>query len=137
MTSLILSSASRLLVPLMLVFSLFLLLRGHSEPGGGFVGGLVATAAFGLEMIARDVESARRLLRVDPRSITAFGLLVAAAAGLAGLVADEPFLTGQWVEISLPLLGKIDIGTPLLFDVGVFFVVVGVTATIILALAEE
>lgn len=137
MTSIILSTASRVLVPLMLVFSIFLLLRGHNEPGGGFIGGLVATAAFGLYMIARDAAAARALMRIDPRTLTAIGLTVAAGAGIAGLAANEPLLTGQWMDVTVPLLGHVHLGTPLLFDVGVFIVVIGVATTIIFSVAEE
>ena len=137
MNSLILSTASRVLVPLMLVFSVFMLARGHSEPGGGFIGGLVATAAFGLHMIAHDVAAARRLLRFDPRSLTAIGLVIAAGAAAVSLLAGEPLLTGKWVDFTLPLVGHLELGTPLLFDVGVFVVVVGVTTTIIFSVGEE
>jgi len=83
--SLILSTATRLLLPLLLMFSIFLLLRGHNEPGGGFVGGLVAAAAFALHAIAYSVAATRRLLIIDPRALIGTGLLIAARehSGLA------------------------------------------------------
>lgn len=135
MKSLILSTAASYLFPLLLLFSVFLLLRGHNEPGGGFVGGLVVAAAFALYAIAHDVARARRVLGVDPRTLIGLGLLVGLVSGLFGLVAGLPFMSGQWSEYSVPLLGKL--GTPLLFDTGVYLVVIGVTLTIIFALAEE
>jgi multicomponent Na+:H+ antiporter subunit B len=134
MTSLILSTATRYILPLLLLFSIFLLLRGHNEPGGGFVGGLVAAAAFALYAIAFDVATARRTLGVDTRTLIGLGLLVALSSALAALIAGQPFMTGLWSEYAVPLLGKV--GTPLLFDTGVYLVVIGVALTIIFGLAE-
>lgn len=135
MISLILSTATRYLLPLLLLFSVFVLLRGHNEPGGGFVGGLVAAAALALYAIAYGVAAARQMLRIDPRALIGVGLLIAIGSGLLSAARGLPFLTGLWVERELPLLGKV--GTPLLFDVGVFLVVIGVVLTIIFALSEE
>jgi len=133
MNSIILQTATRLILTLLLLFSLFLLLRGHNEPGGGFVAGLVASGAFVLYAIAYDVKSAQQALRFDPHIFIASGLLLAVSSGLIGLFTGEPFLTGQWVSWNI----GIDLGTPLLFDIGVYIVVIGVTLTIILTLAEE
>jgi multicomponent Na+:H+ antiporter subunit B len=133
--SLILSTATRYLLPLLLLFSVFLLLRGHNDPGGGFVGGLVAAAAFALHAIAYGVAPTRRLLAVDPRMLLSLGLLTSLTSGLVGLALGLPFMTGIWSKGTLPVLGKV--GTPLLFDVGVYLVVIGVVLTIVLALAEE
>jgi multicomponent Na+:H+ antiporter subunit B len=136
-TSLILSTATRLLLPLFLLFSIFILLRGHNEPGGGFVGGLIAAAAFALHAIAYDVEKTRTLLAIDTRSLIVLGLLLAMSSGMISLFMGEPFFTGQWVKISFWSIGELDLGTPLFFDIGVYFTVIGVTLTIILSLAEE
>ncbi len=135
--SLILRTATRFLLPLLLLFSLFLLLRGHNSPGGGFVGGLVAAAAFALYALAFDVAAARQLLRIDPRQLIAVGLLVALASGMVAWLAREPFMTGQWSYITVLGIGPVPLGTPLIFDLGVYLVVVGVMLTIILSLAEE
>lgn len=137
MTSLILRTATSFLVPVLLLFSIFLLIRGHNEPGGGFVGGLVAAAAFTLYAIAYDVEAARRMLRINPHMMAGAGLLSAAASGIIGLIAGRPLLTSFWGAIEIPGLGELEIGTPLLFDIGVYLVVLGVTLMIILTLAEE
>jgi multicomponent Na+:H+ antiporter subunit B len=134
MASLILSTAARYLLPLQLLLSAFLLLRGHNEPGGGFVGGLVVSAAFALYAIAYDVAAARRALGIDARVLMAVGLLVTVTSGLASLVGGQPFMTGLWSEFVVPLLGKV--GTPLLFDTGVYLVVIGVMLTILFALME-
>lgn len=134
MSSLILSTATRLLLPLLLIFSIFLLLRGHNEPGGGFVGGLVAAAAFALYMIATDVVNVKRILRIEPRTLIGIGLLICLISGLISLFRGLPFMTGLWSKTAFPVIGKV--GTPLLFDTGVYSVVLGITLTIILSLAE-
>jgi multicomponent Na+:H+ antiporter subunit B len=136
MDSLILRSAARLLLPLLLLFSIFLLLRGHNEPGGGFSAGLVAAAAFALLTIATDVPTTRRTLRMSPRIFMGAGLLVAIASGAVGLIGGGAFLTGLWTELPLPGGATLAVGTPLLFDVGVYLVVIGVVLTIVLSLME-
>jgi multicomponent Na+:H+ antiporter subunit A len=130
-TSAIFRTGVRLLMPLMLLFALFLLVRGHNDPGGGFVGGLVAAAAFALFMIAYGVGRARRVLRVQPMMLLGGGLLVAFISGVPALLAGQPFMTSQW------MLQPIAIGTPVLFDIGVFGVVTGVVLMMIFYLAEE
>jgi multicomponent Na+:H+ antiporter subunit B len=136
-TSLILRTATRLLLPLLLLFSAFLLVRGHHEPGGGFSGGLVAAAAFVLYRFAFGPEEAKRVLPVNPRVLMGVGLLVAVGSGSLALLAGRPLMTGLWGQVSVPGVGDLDLGTPLLFDVGVYLTVVGVTLSIILPLAEE
>ncbi|HUU14632.1 MAG TPA: Na+/H+ antiporter subunit B [Terriglobia bacterium] len=137
MISLILRTATRFLMILMLLFSLFLLMRGHNAPGGGFVGGLVAAAAFALYTIAYDPAATRRALRIDPRAFIGVGLLVAALSGQLSLAAGRPFMTGLWATLSLSGQERVDVGTPMLFDVGVYLVVLGVTLTILLSMSEE
>lgn len=131
----LLSITSNLLLPLLIVFSVYLLLRGHNEPGGGFVGGLVAASAFTLYAIANGVEVAREKLRFDPRRIILTGLAVMLASGLVSFALGEPFLTGLWFETPLPVVGKI--GTPLIFDIGVYLLVTGIALSIILSLSED
>jgi multicomponent Na+:H+ antiporter subunit B len=135
MFSLILAAAARGLLPLLLLFSVFLLLRGHNEPGGGFVGGLAAASAFALHALAHGVPDARRVLRVDPQRLAGLGLLVAVVAALVGLFTGRPLFTAAWLETPLPVLGKV--GTPILFDTGVYLVVVGIVLTILFPLLED
>jgi multicomponent Na+:H+ antiporter subunit B len=135
MHSLILATAIRLLLPLLLLFSLFLLLRGHNEPGGGFVGGLVVAAAFALYTLAHGEKEGRRMLRVDPLRLVAVGLLTAMTSGLLPLLAGLPFLTSIWSSVPAPVIGHA--GTPLLFDTGVYLVVAGMALLIIFTLMEE
>lgn len=128
MNSLILRTATRILMPLMVLFALFLLLRGHNEAGGGFVAGLVVSAAFVLLVFAEGLAAARRALLIAPERLLGIGLLVALAAGLSAVVAGRPFLTSLWWG---------GLGTPMVFDIGVFLVVVGVVLTMVFAMVES
>lgn len=139
-SSLILRTTTRFMLPLLLLFSVFLLVRGHNEPGGGFSGGLVAATAFVLHALTFDVKRTGLLLPMDSRNFIGVGLLVAAGAGIVPLLLGQPFLTGRgnWVELHPPAgLEPIHLGFPLLFDVGVYLVVIGITLTITLPLVEE
>jgi multicomponent Na+:H+ antiporter subunit B len=136
MTSLILQTTARYLLPLLLLFSVFLFGRGHNEPGGGFVAGLVAAAPFALYSVAFGAPVARRVLRVDPRGLIAVGLALALLSAVLGVFAGRSFMTGLWGSLTLPGLGRVDVGTPVLFDLGVYLGVFGVALTIILALEE-
>ena len=136
MKPVILITATRYLVPMLLLLSAFLLFRGHNLPGGGFIGGLVAAATFILHSLAFGVEDTRRLLRINPLVLTGTGLLIALGAGIFGLATGQPFMTGAWEILHLGTAEGVHIGTPVIFDVGVYLVVVGATLTIILSLAE-
>jgi multicomponent Na+:H+ antiporter subunit B len=133
--SLILRATTRLLFPLTLVFSVFLLVRGHNEPGGGFVGGLTAAAAFALVLASDGLDMARRVLCLDPLVLVATGLAVALLSGLPPLFDGGAFLTGHWLEAKVPVIGHL--GTPFVFDAGVYLAVLGVVVTIVFELAEE
>jgi multicomponent Na+:H+ antiporter subunit B len=135
--SLILRVAARLLVPLLLIFSLFMLLRGHNHPGGGFVGGLVAASGFVLYALAAGVDRAREVLRADPQTLLGTGLACAYGAGLLALGLGESFLTGLWAEPYLPLLGKVKLGSTLIFDIGVMLVVVGTALLMIFSVEDR
>jgi len=124
-------TAARLLMPLLLLFSVFLLFRGHNQPGGGFVGGLIAAAAFALYGIAFGVQRAREALLVRPLTLLGAGLLIALVSGLPAVVRGQPFLAALWTS------GPVAVGTPAVFDVGVFLVVAGVVLMMTFSLAEE
>lgn len=137
--SLILSVATRLLTPLILAFSVFVLLRGHNAPGGGFVGGLLAGVAFCLHAIAEGVDAVRRALRIAPERIAAGGVALAIAAGLWGLwSAGSPF-GAVWPFLTVEGASKQGsvVGSALLFDTGVYLVVVGAVCTIVFALEDD
>lgn len=137
MNSIILRTTMRLLASLLLLASLFLLWRGHNEPGGGFAGGLTGAAAAILYAVALGPADARRLLRFPPQQVIAAGLAMAVASAVVGVVLGDPFLTGQWWDLELGGLGPVKFGTPFVFDVGVYLAVVGVALTIMYALMEE
>ncbi len=134
MNSIILKTASRYLIPLMLLFSVFLLLRGHNEPGGGFVGGLVAALAYALFSLGFDIETAKEELFIDPIYLVASGLSIVLLSGIVPLFTGQNFLTGIWWEQHFPIIGKA--GTPFFFDVGVYLVVMGISLKIIFTLRE-
>ena len=136
MQSLILRTAGHFLLPLLLLFSLFLLFRGHNEPGGGFIAGLVTAAAIVLYLFSMDIASARKVLRVDPRSLLGGGMTLAVLSGVPGVFRGQPFFTAQWWEVTGPGIGMVKLSTVLLFDIGVYRVVVGAVLTIMLTLAE-
>ncbi|MEO1471320.1 MAG: MnhB domain-containing protein, partial [Pseudomonadota bacterium] len=125
MNSLILSTATRLLAPLLLAFSVFVLLRGHNEPGGGFIGGLVAATALALIEKARGLAITERLLGVNPLAIAAVGLGCAIASGLWGAAVKGAVLAGVWPFKTLEVPVVNAAGSIMLFDTGVFLVVVG------------
>jgi multisubunit Na+/H+ antiporter MnhB subunit len=136
MRSSILQTATRFLMPLLLLFALFLLWRGHNEPGGGFVGGLVVAASFVLYVMANGVNAGRRALLVEPATLLGGGLLIALMSGMPAAVFGRPFMSALWTRIGVGSAG-IDVGTPLVFDVGVFLAVIGVVLTIVFTLADE
>ncbi|MHA1525109.1 MAG: Na+/H+ antiporter subunit B [Alphaproteobacteria bacterium] len=137
MNTVILRTITPLITSLMFIFSVFVLLRGHNEPGGGFIGGLIAAAAFALYGLACGVAPMRRALHFHPISISALGLFLAGLSGLISLVPARPFLTGLWWKVKLTSTVEIALSTPLLFDIGVWLVVVGSIASIALALEER
>ena len=134
--SLIFRTASRYLIPMILLFSVFVLIRGHNDPGGGFIGGLVASSAFVLYIFAYSVEEAQAMLRVRPGSLIIFGLLIAICSALfSPIFMGETFMYGAWGTFEVPAIGKL--GTPFFFDIAVFLVVIGSVLAIIFALADE
>lgn len=138
MESVPLRGVVQLVVPVQFLLSVFLLLRGHNEPGGGFIGGLVAAAAILLWGIGRDFASARRLMWLGPETWLGLGVLLALLSGLAGPLTGHPFLTGWWAGTIpwLPFLGEVKLGSPLYFDIGVYLTVVGVVTRMAFSLAE-
>jgi multicomponent Na+:H+ antiporter subunit B len=130
--SIILRTAARYLIPLLFLFSIFVLFRGHNLPGGGFAGGLLAATGFALYVFSEDAKEAGRAIKIDPHLLVGIGLLAALGSGIPGLAQGKSFMTSLWGH-----LGDEAIGTPLLFDVGVYLVVLGSALMIILTLGEE
>jgi multicomponent Na+:H+ antiporter subunit B len=133
-SSLPLRTTARLLIPHLILYSCFMILQGHDAPGGGFIGALVAIGAFALYMLAFDPGSIARVLRVNYQTVLALGMsLVTVGAGAATLVG-EPLLTARWVESTLAGPWWVKIGTPLLFDAGIYLTVLGASLTVIVEL---
>jgi monovalent cation:proton antiporter len=136
MNSLILTTAARLVFFVVLLFSVFLLMRGHNSPGGGFIAGVMTALGILLQAIASDLRYVRRVFRIDPRVLVGAGLSLALGTGLAPMLLGYPFLTSTFGHLHTPWLGDIEIASALFFDLGVYAVVVGGTLLMIMTLAE-
>ncbi|GAB4514711.1 MAG: Na+/H+ antiporter subunit B [Roseibium sp.] len=136
MRTIIFRTIAPYLSALMVLFSIFVLLRGHNEPGGGFIGGLIAASALAIFGIACGVASVRRAMVFHPMGVAGFGLFIAALAGILSLFKDQAFMTSQWLIFHLFGV-EVALSTPLVFDIGVYLVVVGAIGSIALALEER
>lgn len=130
MNTLIFRTMAPPIAVVMLLFSIIVLLRGHNDPGGGFIAGLIAASAAAIYGMARSVGEVRRLLRFNPIAFAGFGVVLASAVGLISVFAGVPFLTALWLP------GHI-FGVPGAFDIGVYFVVFGTITAIALALEDS
>lgn len=129
--SLIFATTAHIVAALMLVFSVYLLLRGHNEPGGGFIGALIAVIGFSLLMFAESPKYVRARLHFKPLLIALSGIALSLISGGLSFAFDKPFLTGLWWKDLIPL------GTPLVFDVGVYLAVIGGVMGMLLRINEE
>ena len=136
MNTVIFRTLAPFLTALMLLFSVFVLLRGHNEPGGGFIGGLIAASGLAIYGIARGIQPVRQALWFHPMTIAAAGLFLACIAGLISMFSAVPFMTGLWIYPALFGV-EIPLSTVMLFDFGVYLVVVGAITSIALALERE
>ncbi|MEM0947494.1 MAG: Na+/H+ antiporter subunit B [Pseudomonadota bacterium] len=138
MKSVILIAATRLLLALLLVFSIFMLLRGHNTPGGGFIGGLIGATGFVMHAIACGAAEARRALRAPPERVAMAGLGIALFAGVMAVFFGDQFFVGQWLFIGGTETEKgLPISSVLVFDVGVYLVVLGSILSLTFALEES
>lgn len=118
------------------ILAVYIFLRGHNEPGGGFIAGIVCAISLVILQLTLPKSETKSILWFDPVQLTLIGLLLAYATSIAPAFYDLPFLYHKMIHLHLPLLGDLHIGTPFLFDLGVFFVVVGVTAKITFMLSD-
>lgn len=123
----ILSTVAQTILPLTLLVSTFIFLRGHNAPGGGFIAGLVTAAALLLVYIARGVDWTQQRLSFLFQPIAVAGVGIAALTGLGSFVFGVPFLTSSYAHLHIPLIGDIELATAMLFDLGVYVTVVGST----------
>ncbi len=126
----------RLLYPLLVAASLWILLRGHNAPGGGFVGGLLAVAASAAWALCFSADAALRRLPLAPAKLTSLGVLLAVLSGLPGLLVGKPFLTHLWARLPLGF-AEVPVSTVLLFDLGVYLAVWGSFGGYCLALLQS
>lgn len=120
-----LTVAARVLLPLSLMVGVYILLRGHNQPGGGFIAGLVVAIAFLMQYMASGYVWAHRRARFDAHVLIGGGVLIAGTTGLASLLFDRPFLTSTFGSFDIPLFGEVELASAMAFDIGVFFTVVG------------
>jgi len=143
MHTVILRTAGKFLVPLSLVFALYIYFKGHQSPGGGFVAGLVASVALIVHRMCEGPQSLQRVLAVHERTLIGWGLLFAALTGVGAMIMGMPFLTSSHGEVTLPLTKAaggprhLEIASVMLFDLGVFLVVTGVVVGMINILSQE
>lgn len=153
MTTVIMRTTARIVVPIILVVAVSLFLQGHSLPGGGFIGGVLTVAAFGLIYVAYnldylesgvlDREVEYNTVIGQHRTVTAyrrlfmFGLAVVVASGVAGIVLGEPFLAQSYTYVNLPLFGEVEFASAVVFDLGIFCIVVGGLLTVFSVVGAE
>lgn len=133
----ILQTVTKFTLFIIILFSIHLFFAGHYYPGGGFVGGLMTSGAIVLLLLAFDIKTVKELLPLNYLKIIAIGLLFSVGTGTGALAFGLPFLTHAFTYVDLPLLGKTSLHTAVLFDTGVFLVVIGVTMTIIQTIGES
>lgn len=135
--NLILQTAIKILLFFIVLYSFYIFTAGHYYPGGGFIGGLMTAGAIVLLLIAYDIKTVRKIIPINFRILTGIGLLFAVGTGAGAIMFNVPFLTHVFTYTDLPVLGELSLHTATLFDLGVYFVVVGVTMTIIQTIGED
>ncbi|RXT08742.1 Na(+)/H(+) antiporter subunit B [Ammoniphilus sp. CFH 90114] len=133
----ILQTVTKTVSFIILLFSVYLFFAGHHNPGGGFIGGLMTAGAIVLLYIAYDIETMKKVIPLDYKKMIALGLLIAVSTGIGSFLFHVPFLSHSFGYFYLPVLGKTELATAVLFDLGVYLTVVGVTMTIILSIGED
>jgi len=133
MNTVIFRTVTPLIVAIMLVFSVYVCLRGHNEPGGGFIGGLIAAAATAVYGMSAGVAAVRKALVADPLALAGFGVFIAIVSGLMSLFTGSPFMTSIWLYLDLGE-AVVPLSTPMLFDIGVYFTVFGTLSAVVLSL---
>lgn len=133
----ILQTVTKFTLFVIILFSIHLFFAGHYYPGGGFIGGLMTSGAIVLLLLAFDIKTVKMILPIDYIKMIAVGLIFSIGTGVGGLFFNKPFLTHAYTYVYLPLLGKTSLHTAVLFDTGVYLVVIGVTMTIIQTIGES
>ena len=137
MNSNILQIAQKYVRFFLLVFAVIALLRGHNHPGGGFIAGLLAGLSMVMKGFAYDAEVVAKQMKYPPASLMALGLILILVSTLPALFDGAAFMKGYWLQLDIPLFGEMKLGTPLLFDGGVFFGVIGITRSFFFSLKSD
>ncbi|MFW5755442.1 MAG: MnhB domain-containing protein [Tangfeifania sp.] len=137
MNSIILQLAAKYLKWLFIVFAVLALIRGHNDPGGGFIGGLLAGLAIVYRGLAYDTFRVKERLQNIPEWFIAGGLFTILLSFAPSLISGKTIMTGVWLKIPLPLVGELKLGSPFVFDIGVFFTVIGVTVMFVFSLTQK
>jgi multicomponent Na+:H+ antiporter subunit B len=137
MGDMILQTVTKVAAPLIFLFSISIFFGGHYSPGGGFVGGLLTACAIVLLLMAFGMKKVEKILPIDYKFVIGIGLIIAALTGAGSILFDVPFMTHAYQSFNLPILGETSLHTAVLFDLGVYLVVVGVTMTIIQTIGER
>lgn len=135
--SIILVQVSRCVFIFLNILAVYLFLKGHNEPGGGFIAGIATALSFVLISVAINVDELKKILPFEPMKLALAGLLIAYSTCLAPVFFDLPFLFHKMIHLHVPILGDLHVGTPVLFDLGVYFVVIGVSTKIIMVFTEK
>lgn len=135
--NLILKTTTSLIAFILLGFAIYLLFAGHDSPGGGFVGGLMTSAAIILLYMAYGLDLVEKIVPINFKVLIPIGLLLALLTGLGSLIFNVPFLTHTFISIPFPFVGSLEIATAMFFDLGVYITVLGATITIILTIAHD
>lgn len=137
MNSVILQIASKYVRGLLIIFSVIMLVRGHNLPGGGFIGGLLAGLSLAYKGFAFTQEVLEREMKIRPEKIMVFGLLLIFISLWPGVVIEGALMQGIWFTVPFPFTEGFKFGTPFLFDIGVYFIVIGVTVLFLFSLSEK
>lgn len=135
MKTLILENIIKVLIPLFIAFGVYMFFRGHDQPGGGFIAGLIVSIPFMLHAISFGAAATYHTYRIKPVFVAGAGLFLALISGLMATWASKPFLTGLWAKAKIPFIEKV--GTPVLFDLGVMMVVFGVVMQVTFLFAGD
>ena len=133
----ILTTGARTMVPTLALFSVFVLIVGHDLPGGGFAGGLIAATALLVVFFAFGDRGLRRAVPIEPEILIGIGLALALVSGIVGWLFADAFLAYASASLSLPVVGEFKVTSLLLFDVGVYLLVVGLVTTAVTRLGGE
>lgn len=133
----LLQSVSKYIFVLIHVLAVYLFFKGHNEPGGGFIAGLASSISFILIAMSGGTTLAKRILIINPLTFAGIGLFLAYFTSLAPTLVGLPFIFHKMIHLTLPIWGDVHIGTPALFDLGVYMVVIGVTSKAMFILSDE